>query len=165
MSKKQPAKGMALEKRVNACNLRYRKQKFALIEKIELGFRISSRGLIPLVSTVDYRGMIKRGDHTSGIAFDAKETKNKVSFPLKNIKDHQIEYLRHVNYIGGEAYLLIQFTELYQDTAFLTPISFIIDYWDNQFNGGPKSIKHDAFSKDWLVPIDDYLKLTTKTSE
>jgi len=156
---KKKAKGMALESRVNACNLRYRKNKLALIEKLELGFRVTNKGVVPLKSTVDYKGMVKRAESTIGIAFDAKETKSKTSFPLRNIEDHQIEYLRYVHAVGGESYLLIQFTTLHPDEAFLTPISFVLEYWDKKFSGGPKSIKYKAFNKEWLVPIDDYLQI------
>lgn len=156
---KTASRGMALEKRVNACNLIYRKKKLALIEKLELGFRITQQGVIPLKSTVDYRGMVKRNNGTIGIAFDAKETKSKTSFPLKNIESHQIEYLRYVDMVGGEAYLLIHFTALHEDEAFLVPISFILEYWDAQFESGPKSIKYKYFDHKHLTKINDYLKL------
>jgi len=151
---------MALEKRVNACNLEYRKKKLALIEKLELGFRISPKGLIPLKSTVDYKGMVKEGDKAIGIAFDAKETKSKTSFPLGNIEGHQIEYLRYVKEVGGKAFFLIHFTSIDTDQAFLAPIEFILKYWDDPKL--PRSVKYKDFCKDWLVPIDDYLQLKEK---
>jgi recombination protein U len=150
---------MALERRINKANLAYRKKKLALIEKIELEFKITKTGMLPLQSTVDYKGMVRNEDGVAiGIAFDAKETKSKTSFPLANVEAHQIEYLRYVQEVGGRSFLLIHFMELYADEAFLTPITFILDYWDKK-DTGPKSIKVDAFDKTWLTPIDDYLKL------
>jgi len=161
---KKAAKGMALEKRVNACNLEYRKKKLALIEKLELGFRISRKGIVPMKSTVDYKGMIKNSDGVAiGIAFDAKETKSKTSFPLSNIEGHQIEYLRYVKEIGGKAYLLIHFTSLTTDTAFFVPIDFVLKYWDNPKL--PRSIKYKDFDNQWVVPIDDYLQILKETNE
>ncbi len=159
--KRTPPRGMALESRVNKCNLLYRKKKLALIEKIELEFKITNRGNIPLLSTVDYKGMVKQANgRATGIAFDAKETKSKTSFPLKNIEAHQLEYLRYVTMIGGEAYFLIHFMEVHPDQAFLTPIKFIDSYWSNE--DGPKSIKLEAFERSWLRDIDDYLQLMDK---
>lgn len=155
--KNSGSRGMALERRINKCNLVYRQKKLALIEKIELGFKITVHGTIPLKSTVDYKGMVKRGDCAIGLAFDAKETKSTTSFPLSNIKSHQLEYLNYVGYVGGEAFFLIQFVSHDKDHGFLTPLHFINTYWNNP--KGPKSIKYTAFDKKWLVPLDDYLKL------
>ena len=162
MAKRRTARGMALESRINKCNLIYRKMKLALIEKIELSFKITNKGPVPLISTVDYKGMIKQANgKATGIAFDAKETKSKTSFPLKNIESHQLEYLKYVDMVGGESYFLIHFTQVYPDLGFLVPTKFIADCWDNAATG-PKSIKIDNFDKAWLVPIDDYLQLLDK---
>ncbi len=159
MPKKRTPRGMALENQINKCNLIYRKLKLALIEKIELTFKITNKGPVPQMSTVDYKGMIKQSNgKATGIAFDAKETKSTTSFPLKNIEPHQVEYLRYVSFIGGDSYFLIQFTQVYANNAFLVPIEFILKYWDNQ-QTGPKSIKLADFDKAWLVPLNDYLQL------
>lgn len=45
-------------------------------------------------STTDYNG-VYQGYY---IDFEAKETKNKTSFPLNNIHDHQVEHMKmHIN--------------------------------------------------------------------
>jgi len=62
-------------------------------------------------STVDFGGT----SQTHSIWFDAKVTKQKTSFPLKNIHQHQIEYLEKVQAQGGKAFFLIH-SELRQRT-------------------------------------------------
>tara|TARA_Y100000310_G_C20195020_1_gene584249 strand:- start:156 stop:515 length:360 start_codon:yes stop_codon:yes gene_type:complete len=114
-----------LEKRANKANLQYRKAKDALILKVPVPILYTSKGLIAQQSTVDYTGLIKGGRF---IAFDAKETKSKTSFPLANIHDHQLNYLEIVEELGGIGFFLIHFTQLYEDQAFVTPLSIIKKY-------------------------------------
>ena len=79
-----------LEKRANKANLKYRKSKKAVIQKVRTPILYTRKGLIAQQSTVDYTGII--APKGQGIAFDAKETKNKTSFPLKNIHQHQLNF-------------------------------------------------------------------------
>jgi recombination protein U len=65
-------------------------------------------------STVDYIGMF-RG---RGLAFEAKSTENKSSFPLSNIEQHQLDFLSEWQQRGGISFLLIHFT-LYNRTFFI----------------------------------------------
>lgn len=144
-------KGMGLEKRANAANLTYRKKKTALIMKVPVPILYTRKGLVAQTSTVDYTGLVQGGRF---IAFDAKECKSKTSFPLNNIKQHQLVYLQLVESLGGIAFLLIHFTELHKDRAYKTPLSLVEKYWRT---GIRKSIPIADFNDDWLVPIDDYL--------
>ena len=144
-------KGKELEKRANKANLSYRKKKEALILQIPTPLILTNKGIIAKESTVDFSGLIAGGTF---IAYDAKETKNKTSFPLSNIKHHQFLYLDLVTELGGIAFFLIHFTLLYKDKAFFTPISLVSKYWKSD---GRKSIPIDDFKKDLLVDIDDYL--------
>lgn len=57
-------------------------------------------------STVDFGGTAS----AQSIWFDAKVTENKTSFPLKNIHDHQVDYLEKVYKQGGMAFFLVHFT-------------------------------------------------------
>lgn len=59
-------------------------------------------------STTDYNGIYK-GRY---IDFEAKETKNKTSFPLNNIHKHQIEHLKRIIEHGGIGFLIVRFTSL-----------------------------------------------------
>ena len=77
-------------------------------------------------STVDFGGTAKK----MSIWFDAKVTKNKLSFPLANIHKHQIEYLKHVNNQGGKAFFLIH-SEHSKDTWLLW-IDQLLNFLENE---------------------------------
>ncbi len=145
-----------LEKRANKANNSYRKQKKALILKVPVPITITAKGLQISPSTVDYTGLILGGQF---IAYDAKETKIKTRFPLANIHHHQLIFLERVEELGGLAFFLIHFKEVYPDMAFITPLWLVKKYW---YGGGRKSIPIDDFKKEWLVDIDSYLDNTEK---
>ena len=146
-----------LESRLNICNLSYRRKKQACIAKIETPIILTNKGLIPKQSTIDYSGCLLGG---KAIFFEAKETKSKTSFALANIKQHQIEYLKFVTQMKAETFFIIHFYNLYMDEAFIVPVELVTQYWDEaRENDGRKSIPIDEFNKDWLVPIEDYLKI------
>jgi len=140
-----------LEGLVKKANLDYRIKKVAIVQKIETPIVMTSEGLVMKPSTVDFFGCVGG----RAIAFDAKETKNKTSFPLSNIHQHQLDFLDYWSECGGIAFFLIHFTSLYKDKAFITPLSKIHQYWDNP--KGRKSIPIKDFNSDWLVEINNYL--------
>lgn len=141
-----------LEKSAEKVNLKYRKAKKALILKVPVPILVTAKGLIAQSSTVDYTGIIKGGQF---LAFDAKETQSKTSFPLVNIHQHQLTYLQIVEDLGGIAFFLIHFKKVYEKQAFITPIPVVTKYWEGLM--GRKSIPLKGFNKKWLVNIDDYL--------
>jgi len=73
-------------------------------------------------STVDFGGTAS----AQSIWFDAKVTENKTSFPLKNIHDHQINYLEKVYKQGGKAFFLVHFTA--HDKSFLLWLNDLINF-------------------------------------
>lgn len=140
-----------LEKRAHKCNNTYRKKNEALILKIPVPIIMTAKGLVPTQSTVDFAGLIKGGRF---IAYDAKETQSKTSFPLSNLKQHQVEYLKLVDELGGIAFFLIHFKKVYPDQAFVTPMKLIKYYW---YERPRQSIPIADFNKEWLTNVDDYL--------
>jgi recombination protein U len=144
-------KGSDLEKRANRQNILYRKDDRALILKIEVPIIITSKGLVAKQSTVDYTGTLKGG---KSIAFDAKETQSKTSFPLANIEDHQLAYLRFQQNLGGIAFFMIHFKKMYLDKVFITPISLIEKFIEEDIR---KSIPFKEFKNEWLIDIENYL--------
>ena len=114
-----------LEKKANKTNLRYRKLKQALILKVPTPILYTRKGLVAQQSTVDYTGLMKGGQF---IAFDAKETQSKTSFPLANIHQHQLTYLELVEELGGQAFFLIHFKKLDKTQAYVTPIPLVSRY-------------------------------------
>lgn len=92
--------------------------------------------------------------------FDAKETKNKTSFPLKNFHEHQIVHLAQVLAQNGIGFVLIKFTTL--DETYVYPARYLIEQW--QRLQGKQSIPYQAIVRDGfrvprsLNPSLDYLK-------
>ena len=150
------SRGHDLEAAVNRCNLHYRKSGIALIEKKPTPIELTKVGAVIKQSTVDYTGIL--APNGRGIAFDAKETKNKTSFPLSNIKQHQMVFLDYWQRTGGLSFLLIHF-KLNDDEAFMVPFDFVNPLYEAAYitNTGRKSIPYPDFNREWLVPLDDYL--------
>lgn len=114
--------------------------------------------MVATLSTVDFYGEYSYVSNDAKIAvpiaFEAKETLSHTSFPLANIHQHQLEYLKLWTHIGGDGFFLIHFKELYPDQAFITPVELIDSYWNSNKR---KSIPIADFDVNWLADIDDYL--------
>ena len=61
------------------------------------------------------------------LIFEAKETKNKTSFPLNNIHDHQVDHMKHIP-TTRYCFLMIRFKSL--DEVYLLPYSKFEFFWD-----------------------------------
>lgn len=95
-------RGMTLEKDIELSNDYYLKHGKAVIHKkptpvqiVNVHYPKRSKAVINEAyfrtpSTTDYNG-VYNGYY---IDFEAKETKNKTSFPLNNIHDHQVEHMK-----------------------------------------------------------------------
>lgn len=153
-----------LESRVRAANLQYRKNKIAVIQKLEVPIRMTQQGMVATLSTVDFYGVFSYSNRTQRrgipIAFDAKECESTTSFPLKNIHQHQLEYLKLWTHCGGLGFFLVHFKLLHTDEAFITPVSLVEKYWDDV--NGRKSIPYSDFKKEWLTNVDNYLEYFKK---
>lgn len=139
-------RGSTLEELVNMTNERYREHGLALIEKIPTPIKPiklgKESGTISLAyfekkGSVDYIGVVQ--GHP--VCFDAKETSQNF-FPLKNIHEHQIDYMRDFQKQKGVAFLLILFTAV--DRYFFVPFNLIHEYWLKAQEGGRKSIPMNA---------------------
>ena len=78
---------------IKVLNVKYRTAKTTLIDK----------AVFSETSTLDYNGIYK-GKY---IEFDAKECKSTTSFPLSNIKKHQITHISNIIKHGGIVFLII----------------------------------------------------------
>lgn len=107
-------------------------------------------------STTDYNGIYK-GYY---IDFEAKETKNKTSFPLANIHLHQLKHLENISNAGGIGFLIVRFTTLSE--TYILMNTDLQDYINKEER---KSIPHDYFVKhgyllkEGLRPRIDYLSI------
>ncbi len=157
-------RGMDLEKLLNESNKYYLEINKALIYKKPTNIGINKVQYQPKLvikdayfkspSTLDYNGIYK-GKY---IEFDAKETKNKTSFPLNNIPNHQIEYIKKVINHGGIIFLIISINNEIYLLKGLDLINFIN-------NNERKSIPITYFKENAFLikfgynPIIDYLKI------
>lgn len=108
-------RGMWLEKVINDSNTFYIFQDLAIIYKKPTPIKVLDvtypdrkhtvieKAVFSETSTLDYNGIYK-GKY---IEFDAKECKNNTSFPLSNIKNHQLKHIRNIINHGGIVFLII----------------------------------------------------------
>ncbi|MCX4365955.1 MAG: Holliday junction resolvase RecU [Bacilli bacterium] len=107
-------RGMDLENLLNQSNEYYLETNRAVIYKkptpitiseVKYGAkeRVITKAYFRTPSTLDYNG-IYRGLY---IDYDAKETKNKTSFPLANLHEHQLLHIKRVIEHGGISFLII----------------------------------------------------------
>ena len=145
------SRGMGLENILNQTNELYRLQKRAVIHKkptpiqvVKVNYPARSAAQITEAyfrqsSTTDYKGVYK-GRY---IDFEAKETKNKTSFPLKNIHEHQLEHMKECCEQGGIAFVIFYFSSLKE--------YYLLEYkWIEQF-------VHDSSTKRQSIPLT-YIK-------
>lgn len=139
-------RGMNFESDINISNEYYKDKNICLITKrptpinvVKVDYTKGAKithAYFEEQSTTDYNGVYK-GRY---IDFEAKNTKNKTSFPLNNITKHQIEHLKRVILHGGIAFFIIQFELL--DKVFILDASFVIHFYEN---GDRKSIPYSCF--------------------
>ncbi|KRL01542.1 Holliday junction resolvase RecU [Liquorilactobacillus capillatus] len=170
-------RGMSLEDELNQSNIYYLQKEIAVIHKkpvpiqiVQVSYPKRSAAVIKEAyfkqsSTTDYNGVYK-GHY---LDFEAKETKNKTSFPLSNFHEHQVKHMKACVRQGGICFTIIKFSATQQ--LFLLPAAILFDYWDNQANGR-KSIEKKVIVKHGyainyhvqpLIPYLDYVdKLINK---
>jgi recombination protein U len=139
-------RGMTLEEDLNETNEYYLQHGIAVIHKkptpvqiVDVHFPKRSAAVITeayfkKASTTDYNG-IYNGKY---IDFEAKETQNKTSFPLRNFHDHQIDHMKAVVKQGGIAFVILRFSNL--EECYLLDSHFLFECWNNSKNGSRKSI-------------------------
>ncbi|MCT1576070.1 Holliday junction resolvase RecU [Oceanobacillus kimchii] len=167
-------RGMSLEDDINVTNEFYLETNQAVIHKkptpvqiVNVHYPKRSAAVITeayfkQASTTDYNGVYK-GKH---IDFEAKETKNKTSFPLANIHEHQINHMQKVIDQQGICFMLIRFTA--HDETYLLDARALLTFWNLKQSGGKKSIPYDMIkNQSQLIPFHyqkrvDYLTAVDK---
>ncbi|EIT86629.1 Holliday junction-specific endonuclease [Fictibacillus macauensis ZFHKF-1] len=148
-------RGMTLEEDLNKSNDYYLKNDIAIIHKkptpvqiVHVEYPKRSAAVIKeayfkLASTTDYNGIYK-GRY---IDFEAKETKNKTSFPLRNFHEHQIHHMDAVTAHGGLAFVILRFSTT--DEHYLVDSQLVSTYWKDQENNR-KSIPKNSIEKEGI---------------
>lgn len=118
-------RGKALENLIEIANGQYRGLGIAYITKIPTPTKIlkDNKGFYCAKSTVDFVGTIKGGKF---ICFDAKQT-DKKRFSLYNVHTHQYEYMQEITYLGGTAFIIVNFSKL--NEYYRLDFEVLKDYW------------------------------------
>lgn len=163
-------RGMGLEEDLEISNNYYISKDIAIVHKKPTPITISKvdypsrkeavikEGYFKTPSTTDYNGIYK-GKY---IDFEAKETKSKTSFPLKNIHNHQIKHLESIKKHGGIVFLIIRFSTL--NKTYLLKIEDLLFF----LNSSKKSIPLSFFEekgfeiKTKYIPRVDYIEIVNK---
>lgn len=145
--------GKQLEMMIDYANVQYRIRNEAVITKVPTPWKVSydrKTGRVRYAfpdkdhpKQVDYTG------HSRGVpvAFDAKSTKVKTRFDLKNIEAEQMRFLKDWLNDGGVSFLLIEF-ESYGE-FYCVPFDWVYAYWEDAESGGRKSIPYKEFRPEW----------------
>lgn len=137
------------EQRIEQTNEWYKRQGIGTVEKIPNGTKTIRINDQPRIVPTNKTGCDFIG-HIRGIpiAFDAKSTENKASFPFGTrnspmVKEHQKDFLKSFKRTGGQAYLMIQFNKLKR--VFLIDIDEYLLAEKEQLKQGKKSLPIDFF--------------------
>ncbi len=148
-------RGSTLEEFINRTNERYQEQGLALIQKIptpitpvqiDKEHRHITLAYFEQKSTVDYIGAVQG----IPVCFDAKECTSD-TFPLQNIHEHQVEFMRAFEKQGGISFFLIYFStrnELYYMT-----FEEILKFCERAEAGGRKSFRYEELREEFFMPL------------
>jgi len=164
-------RGMTLEDDLNESNTYYLTNRIAVIHKkptpiqiVTVDYPHRSKAVIreayfKTPSTTDYNGVYK-GKY---IDFEAKETKNLTSIPLKNFHEHQVKHIQSVIECGGISFVIIRFSQT--DEVFFLEGKYLLQFWERMEKGGRKSItKKEIETYGYKIPIGinpriDYIRI------
>ena len=150
-------RGMSFEKMINESNSYYLSRGLAVIHKkptpiqiVKVDYPHRSRAKIVeayfrQASTTDYSG-VYTGHY---IDFEAKETRQKKSMPMKNFHSHQIEHMEAVLEQKGICFVLLHFSSLRE--TYLLPASYLIEFY--KIDKGGKSM-HLTYIQEHGYPIE-----------
>ncbi|QKS71134.1 Holliday junction resolvase RecU [Paenalkalicoccus suaedae] len=160
-------RGMSFEDDINETNDYYLAHEFAVIHKkptplqiVNVHYPKRSAAVVTEAyfqkpSTTDYNGLYN-GYY---IDFEAKETKNKTSFPLKNFHDHQLTHMERVVKHSGIAFILLHFA--YHGEVYFLPAEYLLRFCETMERKSIPKVEieeHGILVKTGYMPRIDYLK-------
>ncbi|MCL2604069.1 MAG: Holliday junction resolvase RecU [Defluviitaleaceae bacterium] len=146
-------RGSLFEELIEMTNQLYRQKGLALIQKVPTPItpvavdnkaRTITGAFFDKKSTVDFIGAAQG----LPICFDAKETRQ-LNLPLRNIHDHQVEFMEDFRKQGGAAFLLVHFHV--KGEMYLLPSETIVAAKEREKKGERKSIPYADFDRDLIV--------------
>ena len=147
-------RGSTLEDILNRTNEKYAENHLALIQKIPTPItpinidqetRHITLAYFEQKSTVDYIGAVQG----IPVCFDAKEC-NSDTFPLANIHEHQVTFMRQFEEQDGIAFILISFT--HRDEFYYLRFADLMQFWNRAKEGGRKSFRYDELNPNYFLP-------------
>ena len=161
-------RGSTLEEFINRTNETYLTNGLALIQKvptpitpinIDKATRHITLAYFEQKSTVDYIGAVQG----IPVCFDAKECATD-TFPLQNIHEHQVEFMRQFEQQEGISFLLIYYTE--EQKLYYMRFEELEYFLNRGKNGGRKSFRMEELNPDFFlqlnrlsrIPYLDYLQ-------
>jgi len=148
-------RGSTLEDLLNYTIQRYEDQGLALIQKIPTPItpmkidkekRHITLAYFEKISSVDYVGVVQG----IPVCFDAKEC-NARTFPLANVHEHQMEFMRKYEMQHGVAFLILYFTS--EESIYYMRFSEIQRYWQRMLDGGRKSFTFAELDPTYMFSI------------
>ncbi len=170
--KSRGLRGSALEDLINRTNEHYQSQRVALIQKIptpitpikiDENSRHITLAYFEKKSTVDYIGAVQG----IPVCFDAKECHTD-TFPLHNIHEHQLQFMREFEIQEGMAFILIYFTQ--KDEFYYLRLRELEKFWQRAEEGGRKSFRRDELESAYFFKANSnllvpYLEMLQKDIE
>ena len=150
-------RGMFLENILNDTNTYYNSIEKCLIYKKPTPIKVLSvsyptnkshmidKAVYSNISTLDYNGIYRE----KYIEFDAKECHIKTSFPLSNIKEHQINHIKNIIKQKGIIFLII----MMNNEFYLLKGENLIEYINNS---NRKSIEYSYLKEKGYKIIESY---------
>ncbi len=146
-------RGQGLEDMINMTNEKYRDNNLALIQKIPTPIKPinidKENHHITLAyfeqkSTVDYIGVVQG----IPVCFDAKEC-SVDTFPMQNIHEHQILFMKDFEKQGGIAFIIIYYT--HKNELYYVPLCDILKFYERSISGGRKSFTYEEVNKAYKI--------------
>ena len=146
-------RGQSLEELINLTNDKYRERKLAVVQKvptpitpmkIDKETRQITLAYFDQKSTVDYIGVVQGVP----VCFDAKQCAEK-RFPLQNVHEHQIQFMKEFEEQNGVSFLIIYFAD--QDVYYYLRFKKLYEFWKRAGNGGPKSFNFDELEPEYQI--------------
>ena len=147
-------RGSTLEDLLNRTNEKYLENNLALIQKIptpitpiniDKDSRHITLAYFDQKSTVDYIGVVQG----IPVCFDAKEC-NTDTFPLANIHEHQVEFMRHFEEQNGISFILISYT--HKNEFYYLRFQDLLRFWKRAAEGGRKSFRYEELDPEYFLP-------------
>ena len=148
-------RGSTLEEFLNRTNEKYLEQGLALIQKIptpitpvkiDKEHRHITLAYFDQRSTVDYIGAVQG----IPVCFDAKEC-HADTFPLQNLHEHQVEFMREFEKQDGIAFLIIYYSA--RNELYYMPFEEINKFWKRAQEGGRKSVRYEELNPKYFMTL------------